>query len=71
MPKTETIKRKRISSNIKENNVILSDKELTVDSLLEEKKNKQNLSDELSINEMSEKLSEINVTKYYYFKKED
>ena len=59
MPKKETKKRKQISSKIKENNVIVSDKELTVDSC--EETNKQKFSNELEISEISEKLSEVNV----------
>ena len=53
-------KRKKISSKIKENIIIISDKEKTVDS--GEETNKQKLSDNLDIFDISQKISHINVS---------
>ena len=53
-------KRKKISSKLKENIVIISDKEKTVDS--GEETNKQKLSDNLDIFDISQKISHINVS---------
>ena len=58
-PKKTVNKRKQISSKLKDNTVITSDKDKTVDS--DEETNKQKLSDDLNILEISKQISEINV----------
>ena len=58
--KNKKNKRKKISSKLKENNIIISDKEKTVDS--GEETNKQKLSDNLDIFDISQKISHINVS---------
>ena len=58
--KNKINKRKKISTKLKENIIIISDKEKTVDS--GEETNKQKLSDNLDIFDISQKLSHINVS---------
>ena len=58
--KKKVNKRKKISSKLKENLIIISDKDKTVDS--DEETNKQKLCDNLDILDISHKISHINVS---------
>ena len=58
--KTKINKRKKISSKFKDNTIIISDKEKTVDS--GEETNKQKVTDNLDIFDITQKIFHINVS---------